>query len=139
MIPPPQSFLQEPNARSRPGLVRELMTPGADQALARHLQSFEQSGDSVGVAVRPTPNRVNRALDRRVVFAHRSVLPVAVAPLMLEPIDDPRADHIQSLAPQVAPTVAHKPRIGWPRRAAEHDKSPRRVFRQQTTALVVNI
>ena len=70
-----------------PGLavLRIEMRPGSNHPEPRDRQTFEQTGDGVGVGVGPTADNEHRALDSREILAHGAVPPVGVAPLMPQP------------------------------------------------------
>ena len=91
--------------------MRELVAPWADQTLSRPLQVAEHAWDGVGVAVLPTSHGKDSAFDVVVIFAHRAVLPVCIAALMLQPEVRPDGTYL------LVPTRAFwNPEVVVPRR-----------------------
>src|SRR5579862_8420578 len=86
MVPPAQDFLEKADLGPGKRKVRVGMCPWADETLTRYLESREQPRDRILITIRPTTDGIDRALDRCVVLAHRSVLPIRIAPLVLQPI-----------------------------------------------------
>ncbi len=84
-VPPAQGFLEKTDGRAGHADRRVLMRPRPDQPLARRLQMLEQPRDRISIAVDPATDRVDRALDRGIVLADRSVLPVSIASLVAQP------------------------------------------------------
>src|SRR5437764_10667158 len=97
IIPPPQDFLEESYLRSGKCKVRIGVCPRPDETLAGHLQSLKKARNCILITIGPTTHGINRALDRGVVFAYRSVLPVSVALLVLKPIFLEQWDVLQAL------------------------------------------
>ena len=120
--------------------MRERVRPGPDEALARARQAFEQAQHAVGVAVGPAADGVHGDLDGRVVFAHRPVLPVRVAPLVRQPGVDPRLVGREPQVPELAPAL---PDGGLVRRLAlpvQHARAPvQQIGGQHAAALVVHV
>src|SRR5579872_4698503 len=85
IVPPAQHFLQEADLRTWKREVWIRMCPRSDQTLAWHTEPLEKPRDRVLVAVGPSANSIDRALDRLVGFAHRPPLPVTVASLVFQP------------------------------------------------------
>src|SRR5215510_140184 len=81
IIPPPQRLLQETDLRAGPRKMRITMGPRSDETLARYRQPLEQAWNCIRVAIGPTADGVDGALDRRVILADRSMLPIRIAPL----------------------------------------------------------
>ena len=113
--------------------------PRPDQPLPRALQAFEQARHGVGIAVGPAADRVDRALDRAVVLAHRAVAPEVVAPLVLQP--ERREGHqvVDPLLPHLAPALADDLGIGRIGAVAEQDRAPLQVLVEQAAAHVVGV
>src|SRR4029434_2366415 len=85
VIPPTQRLLQESDSRTGHSVVRIEMSPRSDEAFARDLESRQEPGNRVAVGIGPAADGIHGAGDGTVVFAHRAVFPVIVAPGMLEP------------------------------------------------------
>src|SRR5262249_5027658 len=127
VVPPAQALLEEANGW--PGwdrLVGIVVRPGHDQALAGCIQMLKTPEDRVAVPVCPAADGVDGAPDRRIVLAHRPVLPVAVASLMGEPMLDHRPGAAKALMPALAPGVAGDSRIWRQRRIDTHRGRPRK-------------
>src|SRR3984957_21118308 len=124
MVPPTQHVLEEPDLRARKRKMRISVCPRPDETLARHLQSLEQTRNCILVAIGPTTDGINRALDRRVVLAYRSVLPIRIASLVLQPIVLEQRYVLQALQPHRSPAIADQRRIGRKAHQAEKEKGP---------------
>src|SRR5690606_12328652 len=103
---PALRLLKEADGGPRLAEMGIAVGPGTDQALARHLEAGEKPQDRVGIAVGPAADRIDRALDGRVVLADRPVLPVGVAPLPAHPLLGPQAGVLEPRQPGVAPALA---------------------------------
>ncbi len=84
IIPPAQDFLEESDLGPGKCKVRIGVCPWPDETLAGHLQLLEQARDCILITIGPATDRIDRALDRCVVLAYRSVLPIRIASLVLE-------------------------------------------------------
>src|ERR1700683_147071 len=124
MIPPTQDFLEESDLRAGKRKVRIGVRPWPDKTLAGHFQSLEQARDCILIAIGPTTDGIDRALDRRVVLAYRSVLPIGIASLVLHPIILKQRYVLQALQPHRAPTIADQRWIGGKARQAEKEEGP---------------
>ncbi len=98
--------------------------PWSDETLAGYRQSLKQARNCILIAIGPTTDRINRALDRRVVFAYRSVLPICIAPLVVQPIFLEQRYVLQALQPHRSPAIADQLRIGWQTHQAKKEKGP---------------
>src|SRR5579863_4886532 len=85
VIPPAQHLLQETDRRTRKRKMRISVRPRPDETFARSGQSLKQAGNCILIAVGPAADRIDRALDRSVILAYRSMFPISVASLMLQP------------------------------------------------------
>src|SRR5204862_119517 len=103
LIPPAKRLLQETDRGPGHAVVRIDVPPGADQAFARTAETGEEARDRIRVRVGPTADRVNRAGDRAVVFAHRPVLPVAVATRVADPGLGQELGSLEPLEPHRSP------------------------------------
>src|SRR5438445_7379306 len=83
IIPPTQHFLQEPDLRAGKCKMRITVCPRPDETLARYRQSFEQAWNCILIAIGPATDGVHRALDRLVILAYRSMLPIRIPSLVL--------------------------------------------------------
>ncbi len=115
------------------------MSPRPDQALARNGEPFEEARYGVGVAVGPAADRVHRALDRRVILAHRAVPPIGVAALVPGP-DLQEQRHVrQTLQPHRPPALADQRGIGRMAHRAEEERRPAETRIQLGAAHVVHV
>src|SRR5947207_3133957 len=124
MIPPTQDFLEESNLGAGKRKVRIAVRPWPDETLAGDLQSLKQTGDCILITIGPAADGVDRALDRRIVLAYRSELPVQIAALVLQPIFLKQRYVLQALQPRRSPAVADQRRIGRKAHQAEKEKGP---------------
>src|SRR5262249_22007057 len=85
IIPPPARPLQDADLRAGTRKVRIAMGPRPDETLARYAQPLEQAWNCIRVAIGPTADGVHGALDRRVIRADRSMLPIGITSLVLQP------------------------------------------------------
>src|SRR3954469_13175937 len=85
IIPPAQHLLQEADLRAGTREMRIPVCPRSDQTLARYAQSFEQPWNCILVGIGPATDGVHGTLDRRVILADRSVLPIRIASLVPKP------------------------------------------------------
>src|SRR5262245_36945889 len=83
IIPPPQHLLQEADLRAGTRKMRIPVGPRPDETLARYRQPLEQAWDCIRVGIGPAADRVHGALDRSVILADRSMLPIRITPLVL--------------------------------------------------------
>src|SRR5262249_32773258 len=117
VVPPAEALLEISDGRTRNRLVAVLVPPRADQPEARHREMGQEPGDGVGVAVHPAPRREDRTLYGPVRRIARTVLPVAIAPLVPEPHGQREGEEIEALLPLPAPVGARDLRVRWPREA----------------------
>ena len=139
MVPPAQHLLQEADLRAGLGEVRIGVRPRPDQALARHVETFQQARDGVGVAIGPAADGEDRTLDRAEILAHRAVPPVGVAPLVLQPALEEQRHVLQPLQPHLAPALADQQRDRADgtcrrRRSRPSRGRPRRAWRRPCSA-----
>ena len=134
VVPPAQHLLQEADLRAGLGEVRIGMRPRPDQALARHVEMFQQARDGVGVAVGPAADGEDRTFDRAEILAHRAVPPVGVAPLVLQPALEEQRHALQPLQPHLAPALADQQRIGRMAHVGEEEAAPAEVGRGELGA-----
>src|SRR4029077_7567452 len=80
--------------------------------------------DCILVTIGPTTDGIDRAFDRCVVLAYRSVLPIPIASLVLQPIFLEQRYVLQALQPSRSPAIADKRRIWRKAHQAENEKSP---------------
>src|ERR1700751_2406470 len=100
------------------------MRPRHDKTHARDLSSLTQTRNCILIAVGPTADGIDGALDRCVALAYRSVLPIRIASLVLQPIFLKQRCVLQALHPHLSPAVADQRRIGWKTHQAEKEKGP---------------
>src|SRR5262249_8960243 len=112
IIPPTQHFLKKPDLRAGKCEMRISMRPGSDESFARDFQSLEQARNGVLISVGPTADGVYRTLDRVIILAYRSVPPITVAPLMLQPMFEKRRGVSQPPQPHRAPKIGDENRVG---------------------------
>src|SRR5271154_3565517 len=124
MIPPTQDFLEESDLGSGKCKVRIGVCPWPDQTLAGHLQSLQKARDCILIAIGPTTDGIDRALDRCVILAYRSVLPIRITSLVLQPIFLEQRYVLQALQPHRSPAIADQRRIGRKAHQAEKEKGP---------------
>src|SRR5580700_2343329 len=124
MIPPAQDFLEKSDLGSGKCKVRIGVCPWPDETLAGHLQSLEKARDCILITIGPTTDGIDRALDRCVVLAYRSVLPIRIASLVLQPIFQEQRYVLQALQPHRPPPIADQRRIGRKAHQAEKEKGP---------------
>src|SRR5262249_7534127 len=113
IIPPPQHLLQEADLRAGKCKMRIAMCPRPDETLAGYEQSLEKAWNCIRIGIGPTSDRVHRTLDRRVILAYRSMLPIRIASLVLQPKFEEQRHVRQSLQPHRAPAIADEYRVGW--------------------------
>src|SRR6516162_5400527 len=85
IIPPPQHLLQEADLRTGKCKMRIPVRPRPDEALASCRQSLKQAWDCVLIAISSAADGIDRALDCLVILAYRSMLPIGIPPLVLQP------------------------------------------------------
>src|SRR5271154_1233502 len=111
IIPPTQHFLEESDLGAGKCKVRIGVCPWPDETLAGHLQSLEKARDCILITIGPTTDGIDRALDRCVVLAYRSVLPICVASLVLQPIFLEQRYVLEAPQPHRSPAIAGQRRI----------------------------
>src|SRR5262249_27778068 len=84
MIPPRKDCLEESYLGAGKCKMRIAVCPWPDETLAGDLQSLKQTRYCILITVGPTADGVDRALDRRIVLACRSMLPIQIAALVLQ-------------------------------------------------------
>ena len=124
IIPPTQDFLEESDLGTGKRKVRIGVPPWPDETLAGHLQSLEKARDCILITIGPTADGIDRALDRRVVLAYRSVLPIPIASLVPQPIVLEQWYALQALQPHRSPAIADQRGIGRQAHQAEKEKGP---------------
>src|SRR3954470_20770385 len=85
IIPPTQHLLQETDLRARKCKMRIPVCPWSDEALARDRQSLEKAWNCILIGIGPAAHSVHRALDRLVILAYRSMLPISITSLVSQP------------------------------------------------------
>ena len=88
VVPPAQRFLQKPDRRTRARHMRPAMGPGADQRFFGRAHVFDQRKNIARITVLPAADRIDRRRDARILFTHRTGLPVVIAALVLQPDPD---------------------------------------------------
>ena len=137
---PALALLQEADGGTGNAALRLLVAPRPGDALADCIEVLDEIEDRWRVAVEPAANRQNRTFDRGKILAHRSVLPVLVAALVLQPFAGKHRMMVEPLAPQVAPAVfADDGGVGRQRSVVEESAAPAEIVVEQTTAIVVRI
>src|SRR5262249_24154418 len=118
--------------------MRISMRPRSDETLARYRQSLEQAGNCIGIGIGPAANGVHRALDRLVILAYRSMLPISITSLVLQPKFEEQRHIGETLQPR-PPAIADKYWIGWETHRAEKERGPLRSGGKKRAAHVVRI
>src|SRR6516165_728476 len=95
--PSAQHVLQETDLGAGKGKVRIRVCPWPDETLARYRQSLEQAGNCILIAVGPAADRVDGALDRGVILAHRPVLLILIPSLVPDPNLEEQRHALQAL------------------------------------------
>src|SRR6266542_3245150 len=103
VIPPPKHLLQEPDLRAGKCKMRITMGPRPDETLARDRQSRDKAWNCILIGVGPTTDGVYRALDRRVILAYRSMLPIRIPSLVVQPTLHEQRNVLQALQPHRPP------------------------------------
>src|SRR5262249_28386956 len=86
LVPPAQGFLEQAGCRARAREMGRLGLQWADDALSRRFSEVsDQLADGILVVVLPAAEGERSSFDGVVVLAHRAVLPVLIAMLVLEP------------------------------------------------------
>src|SRR4051812_22857416 len=85
IIPPPKHLLQKADLRAGKCKMRIAMGPRPDETLARYCQSLEKAWNCILIGIGPAPDGVQRALNRLVILAYRSMLPISITSLVLQP------------------------------------------------------
>src|ERR1700722_16124861 len=124
MIPPPYDFLEESDLGAGKCKMWIGVRPWPDETLAGYLQPFEKARNCILVTIGPATDGIDWALDRGVVLAHRPMLPIRIAPLVLKPIFLEQRYALQAFQPHRSPAVADQRRIGRKARQAEKEKGP---------------
>src|ERR1700730_5026107 len=104
--------------------MRITICPRPDETLARDHQSLEQSWNCILIGLGPTTNGVHGALDRFVILAHRSVLPIRVPPLVLQTKLEKQRHVLQALQPHPPPAIADKHWVGRKAHCPEKERGP---------------
>src|SRR5262245_12103801 len=112
IIPPTQHFLQETDLRAGKCEVRIPVRPRPDETLARCRQSIQETWNGTLVPTRPATDGVHRTLDRIVILAYRSMRPVRITSLVLQPRFEEQRYVLQALQPHRPPTIADKYWVG---------------------------
>src|SRR5467141_3789361 len=119
--------------------MRIIVRPLANPRLAGHFEPRHETGHGVGIAVAPAAQRKYRTLDGSEVLAHRSVLPIGIASLMLDPGLHPKAAVTQSGEPHLAPALTDDRRIWRAAVVGEHDRRPAQIVGQKAAAHVMDV
>src|SRR6266568_7113832 len=139
IVPPTQHFLQEADLRAGTCKMRIPMCPRPDETLARHRQSLEKAWNCILIAIGPATDGVHRALDRLVILAYRSMLPIGITSLVLQPKLEEQRYALQALQPHRPPAIADKHWVGREAHCAEKERGPLKSGRQKRAAHVVRI
>src|SRR5262249_55773321 len=113
IIPPPQHLLQEADLRAGTRKMRIPVGPRPDETLARYAQPPEQAWNCIRVGIGPAADGVHGALDRSVILADRSVLPIRVTSLVLQPKLEEQRHVLEALQPHRPPAIADEHWVGW--------------------------
>src|SRR5437660_12899032 len=100
IIPPPQHLLREADLRAGKCKMRITMGPRPDETLTRYSQSLEKTWNCILVGVGPAADGVHGALDRRIILADRSVLPIRIPSLVLPQTFEHQRHVLEALQPQ---------------------------------------
>ena len=139
VVAPAQYLLQPADGGLNRHVMRVGMRPRADEAEPRHAETGKKPRHGFGVIVGPAGDGIDRNLDLREILADRSLLPVVVAALVAEPVDDPRLVLAHALAPHVAPGGAHDLGIGRQVIMGEHGGRPVEIILRQAAAHPVDV
>jgi hypothetical protein len=90
----------------------------------RRRPDLEKARDCILITIGPTTDGVYWALDRCVVLAYRSVLPIRIASLVLQRIFLEQRYVLKALQPHRSPAIADQRRIGRKAHQAEKEKGP---------------
>src|SRR4029453_7999274 len=77
IIPPPKHLLQKTDLRTGKCKMRITMGPRPDEAFTRYCQSLKKAWNCILISIGPTTDDIHRALDRIVILAARSMLPIS--------------------------------------------------------------
>src|SRR5262245_64863248 len=99
--------------------MRIAVGPWPDETLARYAQPLEQTWNCIRVGIGPAADGVHGASDRRVILADRSVLPIRIAPLVLQPKFEEQRHVRQALQPNRPPAIRDERRVGREAHRAE--------------------
>src|SRR5215813_14677484 len=124
IIPPPQHLLQEADLRAGTRKMRIAVRPRPDETLARYAQPLEQAWNCILVGIGPAADGVYGALDRRVILADRSALPIRVTSLVLQPKLEEQRHVLEALQPHRPPAIADECRVGREAHRAEKERAP---------------
>src|SRR5262249_23526328 len=114
--------------------------PWPDETLARYVQSLEQAWNCILIGIGPAADGVHGALDRRVILADRSVLPIRVTSLVLQPKLEEQRHVLEPLQPHRPPAIADERRVAREAHRAEKERAPlESVGRKKRAAHVVDI
>src|SRR5262245_16269560 len=139
IVPPPKHLLQKTDLRAGKRKARIPMCPRPDEALARHRQSLEQAWNCILIAIGPAADGIHRALDRLIILAHRPMLPIRIASLVLQPTFKKQRHVLQALQPHRPPAIAYKYWIGRKAHRAEKERGPFKTSRKKCAAHVVGV
>src|SRR5262245_5385979 len=99
--------------------MRIAVRPRPDETLARRCQSLKKPWNCILIGIGPAADGIHRALDRRVILADRSVLPISVTSLVLQPKFEEQRHVLEALQPHRPPAIADEHRVGREAPAAE--------------------
>src|SRR6516165_8849389 len=123
-IPPTKRLLQEADLRAGTRKMWIPVGPRPDETLTRYAQSLEQAWNCILVSIGPAADGVHGALDRRVILAHRSMLPITITSLVLQPRFEKQRHVLEALEPHRPPAIADQNRVGWQAHGAEQKRAP---------------
>src|SRR5262245_21255425 len=119
IVPPPQHLLQEAELRAGPRKMRIAVRPRPDETLARSAQPLEQAWNCILIGIGPAADGVYGALDRRVILADRSMLPIRITSLVPQPSFEEQRHVLEALQPHCPPAIADQHRVGRQAHRAE--------------------
>ena len=119
--------------------MRVFVVPRPHQSLDRRVQILHQMRHRVAIPVMPAAHAQHRRLDRTVILANRTVLPVIVPQLMLHPFRRQKRRVLQPLQPHLAPALPHDLGVRRQGKPAQHGCRPAGIFAQHQAALVMDV
>ena len=139
MIPPALRFLQKADRRARNTILRIDMRPRADNAEPRNLESGKKARQCIGVCIRPTAGDHDRNIDCIPILTNGAMLPIGIAPLVIEPERRPKRHMAEACKPAIAPCFTDNCGIKRARLIGEHDRTPPEIIIEQAPAHIVDV